>query len=41
MGIQYWKEEARENGYIKAYIIEHRKPDLKTSIFLMERRGEL
>ena len=37
----YWKREARESGFIEASNIDHKKPDKKTVIFLMELRGEL
>jgi len=37
----YWKVEARENGYPEAGDIDHRRPDERTALFLMEARGEL
>ena len=37
----YWKVEARQNGFDKASDIDHLKPDPPTGLYLLELRGEL
>jgi hypothetical protein len=37
----YWKIEARMQGFVRASKIDHTNPDYETVIYLMEERGEL